>query len=336
MSRRLRGADRLDRLRRNVVALGMHDVLGGVVLLHQAEGVDADLELDGLEAHALLLDALDELGREMQARGRSRSAMLLLHGVDGLVLLGIALVIGDIGRQRHVARSVDRLVERAQGAVGVLPDRLEAHQAPAAAIVDELEDGRAQHDRSPLGRQGAAGAVLDLGTGLQALARVHQALPHDPHRIDVLAAIQQQGLRRAARRLPADQARRHDTGLVRDQHVARLQVIDDIAEDAVVDGAVAAMEHEQAARIAGFGGRLGDQLIGQVVIKVIGTHLRSSQQIVLTSRRPMIARPRRRRRPVPLSSRNGYAEAASRAARRASRIRKRSSAASAAENLHPQ
>lgn len=82
--------------------------------------------------------------------------MLLLHGVDGLVLLGIALVIGNVGRQRHVAGSVDGLVERARVAGGIATGRLKAHQTATAAIVNKVDDLGRQHHGRALGRMGAA------------------------------------------------------------------------------------------------------------------------------------------------------------------------------------
>ena len=98
MSFGLRLMHGVDNLLRHVVALGVHDVLRGVVLLHQTEGIDADLELDSGKLRTLGLDSRHELGCEVQARRGSSGRMLLLHGVHGLVLLGVALVVGNVGR----------------------------------------------------------------------------------------------------------------------------------------------------------------------------------------------------------------------------------------------
>ena len=43
-----------------------------VLLVHDAERVQAHLELDGFPIDALLAQALDQLGREMKARRRGR------------------------------------------------------------------------------------------------------------------------------------------------------------------------------------------------------------------------------------------------------------------------
>ena len=63
----------------------------------------------------------------MQTRRRSGSRVLLLHGVHGLIFLGIALVIGNVGRQRHMTGGVNGLVERARLAGGVATSRLKTH-----------------------------------------------------------------------------------------------------------------------------------------------------------------------------------------------------------------
>ena len=59
--------DGVDDASSHVIALGVHGMLRGVVLLDQAEGVDADLKLDGPEVDVPPADAPDELGREVEA-----------------------------------------------------------------------------------------------------------------------------------------------------------------------------------------------------------------------------------------------------------------------------
>lgn len=84
----------------------------------------------------------------------------------------------------------------------------------------------------------ATGAILNLSTGLQALTRLDQALPNMAQRVNILAALEQQRLDHAARaRLATDKTGRHHARLVDDEHVARLDIVDDVTEDAVLDGA---------------------------------------------------------------------------------------------------
>ena len=102
-------------------------------------------------------------------------------------------------------------------------------------------------------------------------------------RVNILAALEQQRLDHAARaRLATDQAGRHHARLVDDEHVARLDIVDDVAEDAVLNGAAMlqrrsclralAINHQQAAGVARLGRRLSDELLGQVIVKIIGSH----------------------------------------------------------------
>ena len=185
-----------------------------------------------------------------------------------------------------MARGVNGLVERAwltRCEVSTL--RLKANQTAAATILNVIGNLGRQHDRRILGSMGTAGSVLDLCTGLQALSRLDQAFPYVTQRINVLAALEQKRLHHAAGLgFTAHQTRRHHTSLVDDQQIARLDVVDDVAEDTTLDrtavlqchgiGRVTplAVKHEQTARIARLGRRLSDKLFGQVVIKIIGTH----------------------------------------------------------------
>ena len=130
---------------------------------------------------------------------------------------------------------------------------------------------------------GAARTILNLSTGLQTLTRLDQALPDMAQRIHILAALEQQRLDHAAQAgLATDQAGRHHARLVDDEHVARLDIVDDVAEDAVLNGTAVlqrrsrlgalAINHQQAAGVARLGRSLGNQFLRKVVVKIIGTH----------------------------------------------------------------
>ena len=133
----------------------------------------------------------------------------------------------------------------------------------------------------------AAGAVLDERAGLQALARIDEALPDVTHGVQVLATLEQQGLGDATRLcLAAHEARRHDARLVGHEQVSRLEVVRDVVEVAVLHRATvgdrlglagdarpaASVQHEQPAGVTGVCGGLGDELVGQGIVKVIGAH----------------------------------------------------------------
>ena len=271
----LRGVDRVDHLLRDVVTLGVHNMLGRVVLGHEPEGVDAHLELDACPFDALRLDALDKLGREVQAGGGRRSGVLLAHGVDGLVLLGVALVLGDIGRKRHVPRGVNGLVEREGGACGGIEAlRVEADKTAALRALDEVDDRAREDNGGGIRRVKAACAILDHDPGLlKALSGVNEALPHVAERVHVLTAPKKQRLADAAGpALLADEASGKDARFVRDDQIPRLEIVDDVGKHLMLDVAVLAVENKQATGVARLYRSLGDELVWKGVIEIVGAH----------------------------------------------------------------
>jgi len=69
------------------------------------------------------------------------------------------------------------------------------------------------------------------------------------------------------------------------------RVAHDVPEDAMLDGAVLPVEHEEAAGIAGLRGSLRDELVGKLIVEVIGEH---GASLVWFSQPPIIARESRR------------------------------------------
>ena len=178
---------------------------------------------------------------------------------------------------------MDGLVERARVADGIATGRLKTYQAATTAIGDKVDDLGRQHHGSPLGRMGTTGPILNLSTGLQALARLDQAFPNVAQRVNILTALEQQRLDHATRAgFATDQAGRHHARLVDDEHVARLDIVDDVAEDAVLNGTAVlqrrsrlgalAIHHQHAAGVARLGRSLGNQFLRKVIVKIIGTH----------------------------------------------------------------
>ncbi len=136
-------------------------------------------------------------------------------------------------------------------------------QALAFAARREVDDfGGKGH--APLG-VGLVGEI-DAGAGLEALAGPHEHFPQgarvgrSPAGV-VLAQKEDFGF--AARFvLVAQQAGGHDAGFVGHQHVARLDVVDDVAEDLIFKGAGRAVHYEHLARVAHGPGLLGDAVFG--------------------------------------------------------------------------
>ena len=154
--------------------------------------------------------------------------------------------------------------------------RLEAHETKPA-LRQNLAHMSGEDHGGRHGSKEAAFAELHHGARLEALAGLHEALPHASRRIEVLAAVGEEDLAGAARhRLVADEARGQHAGLVDDEQVALVEEVHDVGEHMVFQRALLAVEHKQAARVAGLGRILGDELAGKVVIKIVGTHIHSS------------------------------------------------------------
>src|ERR1017187_7234964 len=73
----------------------------------------------------------------------------------------------------------------------------------------------------------------------------------------------------------AEEPRREDARIVEHQAIAGVEILGKVAEEAIFPAAGAAGDHPHAAAGAVAGGRLGDQLFGQLVVEVRQIHLGS-------------------------------------------------------------
>ena len=88
----------------------------------------------------------------------------------------------------------------------------------------------------------------------------------------VAAAEQQYLHRHAGILLDAKQAGGDHLGLVDDQGIAGVEVVDDIVEVLMFDLPAVPVVNQQAAVVPGFHGGLGDQLFGKVIVEVGSFH----------------------------------------------------------------
>jgi hypothetical protein len=100
--------------------LFMHAVLGGIVRLDRQESAGPDMKRHEVAFDAARVKRPHQFRREMQAGGGRRDSTLLAR-VNRLVVGAVALILGalrgDIGRQRHMAGGVDRLVQQRTGKI---------------------------------------------------------------------------------------------------------------------------------------------------------------------------------------------------------------------------
>ena len=148
--------DEICRLRGDVVPLRVHVVLGHIIYLDRAEGAKSHVERHIGEVHALVLNLLQELLCEVQACGRCGGGAVVLR-IDRLIHVRILKLVGDVGRQRHLAEAVQDLLKDA-----VI---VELHEA--VSVLHDLQDLRGQ---GPV-------AEGDLRTGAKLLSGLYQGLP---------------------------------------------------------------------------------------------------------------------------------------------------------------
>lgn len=134
----------------------MHLVVLDGVLFDGTEGPEAHMQRHIADLHALGLNGLQQLRREVQSRRGSRGAAQDL-GVDGLIPLLILQLLFDVGRQRPLAQMFQHLQED--------PVVVEADQAVSAFQFPDYLGGQ------------LAVAEGELGPRAHLPARPHQAFP---------------------------------------------------------------------------------------------------------------------------------------------------------------
>ena len=235
--------DGLGGLLRHPVELLVHPMVLYVLLADGTEGAQAHMQKDVHDLHALFLDRFQKLRGEVEPGGGGCSAAPG-DGVDGLVSLLIGEALRDIGRQGHLAGSVQHLLEDAG--------------------IQQLHPLSALHGRVPQDLHGELGRHLIDRACLGPFGGLAEAFPNVP-----LQAAKEQKLHGAAGlgSVP-DKPCGNDPGVVSHQHVPGVQMVQHVREHPVCDGSVLSVVDEQPG-LAPHGGRgLGDQLPGQIIVKV--------------------------------------------------------------------
>ena len=220
------------------VALAVEHVLVELVDGERPEGVEPDVERDALE-----LEPRQQLGREVEAGGRRRRRAGLL-GVDGLVALGVGERLGDVGRQRRLARrlagepeppaALAEVLEQLDRTVG--PPRAEAPRRPREALpeivaepLDEQHLAAWRLDPDPRGHD--AGVVDDDERVARLLGKLgERAMPDRAGR--TLVDEQARGVA-PLRRVLGDQLRRQVVVELRGFHPTSTLSLLSVDEDAI-------------------------------------------------------------------------------------------------------
>ena len=212
---------------------------------HRPEAVPADVQGNGYSQHTLSLDPFQKFRGEVKPCGRCRHGPGL-PGIDGLVgTLVICLRLSLYVRgKRHPPDSIQNLEQ-----VSVEIDLCQ----PASRL------GPLQY----LAVQ-AAPVKCDQGSLRHPLCGLDQNLPES-----VAHLLQEENLNLSVVFLidPEDPGRK-DLGLVDDQSISLLQVVDHLMEEFVVDPAALPVQDQKPRMIPLFSRILGDQIFGKRVVVV--------------------------------------------------------------------
>ena len=231
------------RFRREHTEFAVHMMLRHVLHLDRAESSQAHMQRDIGQTDTHFFDLVQKLLGKMQTRS-GRGGRSIHLGINGLIALPVGKLRLDIGRQWHFPQAFQNFKK----------DTLivELHQA-VARVQDLLHRGSQR-----------AVAEGQFRTGLQFPSRLNQALPH-------AAALvrQQQDLSRPAGGNPlAQQTGGDHAGVIHHQAVARTQIFRQIVKMSVLQSAVLPVQHQQTGAVAALQRRLGDQFLGQVIVKI--------------------------------------------------------------------
>ena len=210
------------------------------------------MEGDAHHVHPHLLDLPQQLRGEMQPRG-GRGGRAVFPGIDRLIPLLVAELFLDIGGQGHGAQLLQQLKKNS-----II---LEPDQAIAVGL-DLLHHGGeppvAKGDGRPL-PQPAAG--------------IDDAVPQI-----TLHIFQQKDLHRgrAGPRFLAIEPGREHPGVVDDQAVSRPEMLWQIIKMLVPHRASASVQGHEPGMIPLQEGRLGDELLGKIVVKIRTFHGKTS------------------------------------------------------------
>ena len=232
----------------HLAELTVHHMLFRVFHLDRAEGAEPHMQQDRDNGDAFGFDPLQQLRGEMEAGGGSGGGAFLLR-VYGLVTVRVGELFVDIGRQGHFAQPVQHFFK---DTVAMETDD------PSADLFHVIQHLTAEQP-VPEGTD---------GSGAEPAAGTDKRLP-----VRGAAAAEQQYLHRhAGILLDAKQAGGDHLGLVDDQGIAGVEVVDDIVEVLMFDLPAVPVVNQQAAVVPGFHGGLGDQLFGKVIVEVGSFH----------------------------------------------------------------
>ena len=200
--------DEVGRLRRDLIPLCVHVMLAHIIDLDRTESPEADMQCHIGKIYALRADFVEQFLCEMKSCRRCRRGAVKFR-IDGIVHLRILELVRDVRRERHLAETVENLLENSIIMEFYNP----------VAVVDDIHNFR--RERAVSKGHFCARAKLLAGT--------HQCLP-----LIAGTALQEQYFHvRSCICFRPQESCRDDLRVVENEGLAGLQIIDDVAEDPV-------------------------------------------------------------------------------------------------------
>src|SRR5579875_74837 len=256
-----RCGDGAGRLRSHLVVLRLHPMAAHILALHRTEGARSHVQRDGHHRDATAAELVQQAGGEVQARRGRRDGPVPLR-VHGLVVAGVPQGRLDVGRHRDLADALQDLAELPavlQVEEPRAPGRPRADPGPQDPVREDEAGPRPHAPAWPEERFPRPGGPRVVGP--------------DEQRLDPSSGV------------PAPpQAHRQDPGVVDDQHVARSEVLGEVAEDPVLQGPPRAVEHQEPGAVPGPRRGLRDQVSRQLVVELREVHAPPSHETI--PRRP--------------------------------------------------
>ena len=244
---RFRFVDQASGFLGNFVMLAVHLVFGHIIHLYRSEGTQAHMERHIGDVNTFLPDAFHQLLGEVQPCGRSCGGTQLVT-VDSLIALLVLQLLGDVRGKRHLSYFIER-GEKAFVTVKI-------HHAVAVVLYSR---DRRRQQTVPKGK------VCSLARLFARLAECFPAVTAD-------LTEQQKFHPRARFVLYAVNPGGQHARIVGDNQITLVEIIDDIAEAAVLHASAASVKNQQTRAVARFNGSLRYQLFGQVVVKITCFH----------------------------------------------------------------
>ena len=245
-----RTVDLFCRFFRNGEEFRVHDMFLDIVDLDWTEGTQSYMQHDGDNLNAFFADTVKQLGGEVKTGGRCCGRAFVL-GIYGLITASVLELCCDVRRERHVSDFVKHFIQRA--VMGFVVSEADN----AVAVLDGFQNIGAQDSLTEGNRR----------PGLEPSSRMEQYLPDIF--LDLLQKQKFNGNRRVFGDLFAVDAGGDDLGFVEYQNVARLQIVDDVAENMMFDLSCFAVEQHQTGFIPIRCGCLRDQMRGKIIVKVL-------------------------------------------------------------------